>query len=157
MGTSDHLRGVRTAGSMLMTSRRVAFWTRCWGKWPSEALSTSGQDDGFGSRTASSAQGSSCSADLMKMLMLLKLCEFCCVGATHLSGAGLRCRRHGRLCFGAEGLEELEAPRVENTSAQGWRWPGRDVPEGTTRPGRDLGLFWCRWCGALRHVAAANV
>jgi hypothetical protein len=28
MGTSDHLRGVGTAGSMLMTSRRVAFWTR---------------------------------------------------------------------------------------------------------------------------------
>jgi hypothetical protein len=27
MGTSDHLRGVGTAGSMLITSRRVAFWT----------------------------------------------------------------------------------------------------------------------------------
>jgi hypothetical protein len=36
-----------------------------------------------------------------------------------LSGTGLRCRRHGRLCFGTEGSEESEAPRVENTSAQG--------------------------------------
>jgi hypothetical protein len=51
--------------------------------------------------------------------MLLELCEFCCAGAAHLSGAGLRCRRHGRLCFGTEGSEESEAPRVENTSAQG--------------------------------------
>jgi hypothetical protein len=51
--------------------------------------------------------------------MLLELCEFCCAGAAHLSGAGLRCRRHGRLCFGAEGLEEPEAPRVENTLARG--------------------------------------
>jgi hypothetical protein len=51
--------------------------------------------------------------------MLLELCEFCCAGAAHLSGTGLRCRRHGRLCFGTEGSEESEAPRVENTSAQG--------------------------------------
>jgi hypothetical protein len=70
--------------------------------------------------------------------MLLKLCEFCCAGAAYLSGAGLRCRRHGRLCFGAEGLEEPEAPRIENTSARGWRRPGRDVPKGVSQPGRDL-------------------
>jgi hypothetical protein len=70
--------------------------------------------------------------------MLLELCEFCCAGAAYLSGAGLWCRRHGRLCFRAEGLEELEAPRVENTSVHGWRRPGRDVPKGTTRSGRDL-------------------
>jgi hypothetical protein len=82
-------------------------------------LSTSGQDDGFGSRAASAARGSSCSAGLTKTLMLLELCEFCCAGAAHLSGAGLRCRRQGRLCFGAEGSKEPEAPRVENTSAQG--------------------------------------
>jgi hypothetical protein len=31
MGTSDHLRGVGTAGSMLMTSRRVAFCSRLLG------------------------------------------------------------------------------------------------------------------------------
>jgi hypothetical protein len=43
--------------------------------------------------------------------MLLKLCEFCCAGAAYLSGVGLRRRRHGRLCFGAEGLEELEAAK----------------------------------------------
>jgi hypothetical protein len=70
--------------------------------------------------------------------MLLELCEFCCAGAAYLSGAGLWCRRHGRLCFRAEGLEELEAPRVENTSVHGWRRPGRDVPKGTTWSGRDL-------------------
>jgi hypothetical protein len=129
----------------------------CWGKWPSEALSTSGQADGFGSRAASATWGSFCSAGLTETLMLLELYEFCCAGVAHLSGAGLRCRRHGQLCFGAEGLEEPEAPRVENTSSRGWRRPGRDVPKGTTRPGRDLGLFRCRRCGALRHVAAANV
>jgi hypothetical protein len=89
--------------------------------------------------------------------MLLELCEFCCAGAAYLSGAGLRRRRHGRLCFGAEGLEEPEAPRVENTSARDWRRPGRDVPKGTTRPGRDLQLFRCLRCGVLRHMAAANV
>jgi hypothetical protein len=31
MGTSDHLRGVGTAGSMLMTFRRVAFCSRLLG------------------------------------------------------------------------------------------------------------------------------
>jgi hypothetical protein len=129
----------------------------CWGKWPSEALSTSGQADGFGSRVASATRGSFRSAGLTETLMLLELCEFCCAEAAHLSGAGLRCRRHEQLCFGAEGLEEPEAPRVENTSARGWRRHGRDVPRGTTRPGRGLGLFRCQRCSALRHVAAANV
>jgi hypothetical protein len=101
--------------------------------------------------------GEFCSAGLTKTLMLLGLCEFYCAGAAHLIGAGLWCRRYGRLCFGAEGLKEPEAPRVEDTSARGWKWPGRDVPEGMTRPGRDLGLFRCRRRGALRHMAAANV
>jgi hypothetical protein len=59
--------------------------------------------------------------------MLLELCEFCCAGVAHLSGAGLRCRRHGRLCFGAEDLEEPEAPRVENTSARARRPRRHDV------------------------------
>jgi hypothetical protein len=104
------------------------------GKMAFGSLSTSGQDDGFGSRAASVAWGSSCSAGLTETLMLLELCEFCCAGAAHLSGAGLQYRRHGRLCFGAEGLEEHEAPRVGNNSARGRRRPGRDVPEGTTRP-----------------------
>jgi hypothetical protein len=45
-------------------------------------------------------------------LRLLELCEFCCAGAAYLSGVGLRCRRHGRLCFGAEGLQEPEVPRT---------------------------------------------
>jgi hypothetical protein len=31
MGTSDHLRGVGTAGSMLKTSYRVSFWDRLVG------------------------------------------------------------------------------------------------------------------------------
>jgi hypothetical protein len=82
--------------------------------------------------------GVSGGAGLTETLTLLELCEFCCAGAAYLSGAGLRCRRHGRLRFGAEGLEEPEAPRVENTSGRGWRRPERDVPKGTTRPGRGL-------------------
>jgi hypothetical protein len=60
----------------------------------------------------------------MKTLMLLELCEFCCAGAAHLSGAGLRCRKHGQLPFGAEGLEEPEASRVECTSAGAGGGPG---------------------------------
>jgi hypothetical protein len=128
---------------------KMNIW-RCRGKWHSEALSTSGQADGFGSHAASATWGSFCSAGLTETLMLLELCKFCCAGAAHLSGAGLRCRRHGQLCLGAEGLEEPEAPRVENTSDRGWRRPGRDVPKGMTRPGRDLGLFRCRRCGAVR-------
>jgi hypothetical protein len=50
--------------------------------------------------------------------MLLELCEFCCAGAAHLSGAGIRCRKHGRSFFGAEGLEEPEALRVECEMSQ---------------------------------------
>jgi hypothetical protein len=38
MGTSDHLRGVGTAGSMLMTSRRVAFCSRLLGSPPKRTL-----------------------------------------------------------------------------------------------------------------------
>jgi hypothetical protein len=38
MGTSDHLRGVGTTGSMLMTSRRVAFSTRLLGSPPKRTL-----------------------------------------------------------------------------------------------------------------------
>jgi hypothetical protein len=121
----------------------------CWGKWPSKALSTSGLADGFGSRAASAIRGKFCSGGLTETLMLLELCEFCCVGAAHLSSVGLRCRKHEQLFFGAEGLEEPEAPRVECTSARGWRRPGRDVSKGTTRPGRDRGLFRRRRCGAL--------
>jgi hypothetical protein len=82
---------------------------RCWGKWPSEAFSTSGQADGFGSRTASVTRGSFCSVGLMETPILLELCKFCCAGAAHLSGAGLRCRRHGQLCFGAEALEKVRS------------------------------------------------
>jgi hypothetical protein len=38
MGTSDYLRGVGTAGSMLMTSRRVAFCSRLLGSPPKRTL-----------------------------------------------------------------------------------------------------------------------
>jgi hypothetical protein len=38
MGTSDHLRGVGTAGSMLMTSRRVAFCSRLLGSPPTRTF-----------------------------------------------------------------------------------------------------------------------
>jgi hypothetical protein len=88
--------------------------------------------------------------------MLLELREFCCAGAAHPREAGLRCRKHGRSAFGAEGLEEPEAPRVGCASARGWRRPERDVPKGTTRPGRDRGLFRRRRCGASQYVAAAK-
>jgi hypothetical protein len=81
--------------------------------------------------------------------MPLELCEFCCAGAAYMSGAGLRRRRYGWLCFGTEGLEEPEALRIEDTSARGWRRPGRDVPKVKTRPGRGLRLFQRRRCGAL--------
>jgi hypothetical protein len=137
--------------------KRLVTGILCWGKWPSEALATSRQADGFGSHAASATRGSPGGAGLTETLMPLELCEFCCAEAAYLSGAGLRRRRHGRLCFGTEGLEEPEALRIENTSARGWRRPGRDVPKGTTRPGRDLRLFRRRRCGVLRHVATANV
>jgi hypothetical protein len=71
------------------------------------------------------------------------------------------------LAFGAEVMDGCAlAPkarkslkrRASRTSRpKGWRWPGRDVSEGTTQLGRDLGLFRCRWCGVLRHVAVADV
>jgi hypothetical protein len=38
MGSSDHLRGVGTAGSMLMTSRWVAFCSRLLGSPPKRTL-----------------------------------------------------------------------------------------------------------------------
>jgi hypothetical protein len=38
MGTSDHLRGVGTADSMLMTSRRVVFCSRLLGSPPKRTL-----------------------------------------------------------------------------------------------------------------------
>jgi hypothetical protein len=38
MGTSDHLRGVGTAGSMLMTSRQVAFCSCLLGSPPKRTL-----------------------------------------------------------------------------------------------------------------------
>jgi hypothetical protein len=77
----------------------------------------------------------------METLTLLELCEFCCAGIAHPNGAGLQCQKHGRLTFGAEGMEEPEAPRVGCASAREWRRPGQDVPKGPTRPGRDRGLF----------------
>jgi hypothetical protein len=110
----------------------------CWGKWPSKALSTSVQADGFGSRAASTTQGSFRNAGLTGTLMLLELCEFCCAGATHLSSAGLRCQRHGQLCFGAEGLKEPEAPRVENTWARGWRRHGRVLTVKIRQPSHEF-------------------
>jgi hypothetical protein len=59
-------------------------------KWPSEAFTTSGRADGFGSHVASAIRGKFCNGGLTETLMLLELCEFCCAGAAHLSGAGLR-------------------------------------------------------------------
>jgi hypothetical protein len=81
----------------------------CWGKWPSEALSTSGQADGFGSRAASVTRGSFRNAGLTETLMLLELCQFCRAGAAHPSSADLRCRRYGQSCLGAEGSKETRS------------------------------------------------
>jgi hypothetical protein len=78
---------------------------RLLGKWPSEALSTPGQADGFGSRAAAVTPRSLRNAGLTETLMLLESCEFCRAGAARLSSADLRCRRRGWSCFGAEGFE----------------------------------------------------
>jgi hypothetical protein len=67
----------------------------CWGKWPSEAFTTSGRAFGFGSRAASVRQGKLCNGDLMETLMLLELSKFCCAGTAQPNGAGLRCRKRG--------------------------------------------------------------
>jgi hypothetical protein len=40
-------------------------------------------------------RGKLCNGDLMETLMLLELCEFCCVGTAQPNGAGLRCRKRG--------------------------------------------------------------
>jgi hypothetical protein len=95
----------------------------------------SGQAVDFGSRAASAIRGKLCNGDLMETLMLLELCEFCCAGTAQPNGAGLRCRKRGWLTFGAEGMEEPEAPRVGCASAREWRRPEQDVPKGMTRPG----------------------
>jgi hypothetical protein len=129
----------------------------CRGKWPSEVFTTSGRTVSFGSRAASVKRGKFCNGDLTRTLILLKLCEFCCAGTAQPNGVGLQCRKRRRLTFGAEGMEELEAPRVGCASAREWRQPRRDVPKGLTRPGRDRGLFRRRRCGAPRYVADANV
>jgi hypothetical protein len=84
---------------------------------------------GFGPRMASDLRRKFCNGDLMKTLMLLELCEFCCAGTAQPNGAGLRCRNCGWLTFGAEGMEEPEAPCIGCASARGWRRPGRDVPK----------------------------
>jgi hypothetical protein len=46
---------------------------------------------GFGPRSASDLRREFCNGDLMKTLMLLELCEFCCTGTAQPNGAGLRC------------------------------------------------------------------
>jgi hypothetical protein len=120
-------------------------------------FTTSGWAVGFGPCTASALRRKLCNGGLTKTLMLLELCEFCCAGTAQLNGAGLRCRKCGRLSFGIEGMEEPEAPCVERASAREWRRLGRDVPKDPTRPGRDRGLCQRRRCGAPRYVAAANM
>jgi hypothetical protein len=121
---------------------------KCWRKWPSEAFTTSGWAVVFGSCTASVKRGKLCNGDLMKTLMLLESCEFCCAGAAHLSGAGLRCRKHRQLLFGAEGLEEPEAPRVECTSAGAGGGPGEMSQEARCDQGGIVGCFGAE--GAMR-------
>jgi hypothetical protein len=62
-----------TAGLNFRVGPRLG---RCWGKWSSEAFTTSGRAVGFGSRAASAKRGKLCNGDLTETLMLLKLCEF---------------------------------------------------------------------------------
>jgi hypothetical protein len=64
-GGALHLQGkadARTTGGATTTSAtttgRVTLAPACWGKWPSEALSTSSQADGFGSHAASATRES---------------------------------------------------------------------------------------------------
>jgi phage FluMu protein Com len=95
-------------------------------------FTTSGWAVVFGPHTASALQRKLCDGDLTETLMLLELCEFCCAGTTQPNGAGLRCRKCGRLTFGAEGMDELEAPCVGCASAREWKRPGRDVPKDPT-------------------------
>jgi hypothetical protein len=120
-------------------------------------FTTSGWAVGFGPRTTSALRRKLCNGNLTKTLMLLELCEFCCAGTAQPNGAGLRFRKCRWLTFGADGMEEPEAPCVGCASARGWRRSGRDVPKDPTRPVRDHGLFWRRRCSAPRYVAAANV
>jgi hypothetical protein len=104
----------------------------CWGKWSSEAFYHIRLGCRFRPRTASALRRKLCNGDLTKTLMLLELCEFCCARTAQPNGADLRCRKCEWLTFGAEGMEEPEAPCVGCASARGWRRPGRDVPKDPT-------------------------
>jgi hypothetical protein len=71
------------------------------------------------------------------------------------------------LAFGAEGMDGCaSAPKAwrslkrrasRTPRPRGWRWPGRDILEGTTRPGRDLGLFRRRRCSAATRGCCERV
>jgi hypothetical protein len=103
-------------------------------------------------------RGSPGGAGLTETLMPLELCEFCCAGATCLSGAGLRSRSPKAR---ATMLRHRRCGRARSVAHREHFGPGleaaRDVPKGTTRPGGDPQLFRHRKCGVLRHVAMANV
>jgi hypothetical protein len=128
----------------------------CWGKWPSEAFYHVQPGCRFRPTHGFGYMGKFHSGDLTKTLMMLGLCEFCCAGTVQPNGA-IRCRKRVRWAFGAEGMEEPDAPRVGCASAREWKRPGRGVPKDLTQPGRGRGLFRRRRCSALRYVAAANV
>jgi hypothetical protein len=130
----------------------------CWGRWPSEASSTSSQADDFSSRAVSVTRGGFRNTGLTETLMLFRLCEFCCAGVVHRGGTGLRCQRHRWLHFGDEGSRGPEALRAGRGHLVRGRWQhGRDVQRGMTRPEQDPRLLRYRRCGAPGHVAAANV
>jgi hypothetical protein len=118
------------------------------GKMAFESYYPYGRAVVFGSCAASVKQGKLCNGDLMKTLMLLELCEFCCAGAAHLSGAGLRCRKHGQLPFGADGLKEPESPRVECTPAGAGGGPGEMSQNARCDRGGIVGCFGAE--GAMR-------
>jgi hypothetical protein len=81
------------------------------------------------------------SGGLTETLTLLELYEFCCAGATLLNSAGLWCRKHRQLPFGAEGLEEPEAPRVECASAGDGGGPGETPQKARRDQGEIVGCF----------------
>jgi hypothetical protein len=116
--SSEPLRKISELPTFEISADCSPYGRNCWGKWPLEVLSTSGQADGFGSRAASATRGSFRSDGLTETLMLLELCGFCCAGVAHLSGAGLRCRRHGS-CASALKVWRKQKRRASRTPRAG--------------------------------------
>jgi hypothetical protein len=90
----------------------------CWGKWPSEAFTTSGRAVVFGSRAASAKRGKLCNGDLTETLMLLKIMWVLCAGTAQPNSVGLRCRKLRRRRYGGT-RSATGAPRLGNGGGLG--------------------------------------